>query len=447
MARLFGTDGVRGIANTELGCELCVKLGRAAAYVLTKHTHHRPKILIGRDTRLSGEMLEAALCAGLCSFGADVHLLDVVPTPAVAYLVGHYQADAGIMISASHNPAEYNGIKIFNTSGYKIPDEYEQEIEALVLDDAEDIALAAGDQVGTVHRCEQATEDYVNHLIAAASTRLDGLRVLIDCANGSASATAHRIFPALGVDADIIFNQPDGVNINRDCGSMHIDALAQRVKGAGYDLGIAFDGDSDRILTCDGDGNIVDGDMLMAAFACYMKAQGTLVNDTLVVTVMSNLGLVRCAQQNGIKIETTKVGDRFVLECMLQNGYTLGGEQSGHLIFRQYATTGDGQLSAVLLLAMMKQTGKSLRELASVMTVYPQVMENVTVGKTAKGMLGSDKDIARLIQEWEHKLGDNGRILVRPSGTEPLVRVMAEGKDQELISRCVKQIADAVRAL
>lgn len=447
MARLFGTDGVRGLANTELGCELCVKLGRAAAYVLTKHTHHRPKILIGRDTRLSGEMLQAALCAGLCSFGADVHLLDVVPTPAVAYLVGQYQADAGIMISASHNPAEYNGIKIFNTSGYKIPDEYEQEIEALVLDDAEDIALAAGDQVGTVHRCEQATEDYVNHLIAAASTRLDGLRVLIDCANGSASATAHRIFPALGVDADIIFNQPDGVNINRDCGSMHIDALAQRVKGAGYHLGIAFDGDSDRILTCDGDGNIVDGDMLMAAFACYMKAQGTLVNDTLVVTVMSNLGLVRCAQQNGIRIETTKVGDRFVLECMLQNGYTLGGEQSGHLIFRQYATTGDGQLSAVLLLAMMKQTGKSLRELASVMTVYPQVMENVTVGKTAKGMLGSDKDIARLIQEWEHKLGDNGRILVRPSGTEPLVRVMAEGKDQELISRCVKQIADAVRAL
>lgn len=447
MARLFGTDGVRGLANTELGCELCVKLGRAAAYVLTKHTHHRPKILIGRDTRLSGEMLQAALCAGLCSFGADVHLLDVVPTPAVAYLVGHYQADAGIMISASHNPAEYNGIKIFNTSGYKIPDEYEQEIEALVLDDAEDIALAAGDQVGTVHRCEQATEDYVNHLIAAASTRLDGLRVLIDCANGSASATAHRIFPALGADAEIICSEPDGVNINRDCGSMHIDALAQRVKGAGYDLGIAFDGDSDRILTCDGDGNIVDGDMLMAAFACYMKAQGTLVNDTLVVTVMSNLGLVRCAQQNGIKIETTKVGDRFVLECMLQNGYTLGGEQSGHLIFRQYATTGDGQLSAVLLLAMMKQTGKSLRELASVMTVYPQVMENVTVGKTAKGMLGSDKDIARLIQEWEHKLGDNGRILVRPSGTEPLVRVMAEGKDQELISRCVKQIADAVRAL
>lgn len=447
MTRLFGTDGVRGLANTELSCELCVKLGRAAAYVLTKHTHHRPKILIGRDTRLSGEMLEAALCAGLCSFGADVHLLGVVPTPAVAYLVGRYQADAGIMISASHNPAEYNGIKIFDINGYKIPDEYEQEIEALVLDNVEEIPLAAGDRVGTTHRCEQAVEDYVNHLVSAADVRLHGLRVLIDCANGSASATAHRIFPALGADAEIICNEPDGVNINRDCGSMHIEALAQRVKGAGYDLGIAFDGDSDRILTCDGDGTVVDGDMMMAAFACYMKEQGTLADDTLVVTVMSNLGLVRCAQQNGIKIETTKVGDRFVLECMLQNGYALGGEQSGHLIFRQYATTGDGQLSAVLLLAMMKKTGKSLRELASVMTVYPQVMENVTVGKTAKGMLGSDKDIARLIQEWEHKLGDNGRILVRPSGTEPLVRVMAEGKDQELITRCVKQIADAVRAL
>ncbi len=403
MARLFGTDGVRGLANTELGCELCVKLGRAAAYVLTKHTHHRPKILIGRDTRLSGEMLQAALCAGLCSFGADVHLLGVVPTPAVAYLV--------------------------------------------VLDDAGDIPLASGDRVGTIHRCEQAVEDYVSHLVSVADVRFDGLRVLIDCANGSASATAHRIFPALGADAEIICSEPDGVNINRDCGSMHIDALARRVKGAGYDLGIAFDGDSDRILTCDGDGNVVDGDMLMAAFACYMKAQGTLADDTLVVTVMSNLGLVRCAQQNGIRIETTKVGDRFVLECMLQNGFALGGEQSGHLIFQQHATTGDGQLSAVLLLAMMKKTGKTLRELTSVMTVYPQVMENVTVGKTAKGMLGSDKDIARLIQEWEHKLGDNGRILVRASGTEPLVRVMAEGKDQELITRCVKQIADAVRAL
>lgn len=447
MTRLFGTDGVRGLANTELSCELCVKLGRAAAYVLTKHTHHRPKILIGRDTRLSGEMLEAALCAGLCSFGADVHLLGVVPTPAVAYLVGRYQADAGIMISASHNPAEYNGIKIFDINGYKIPDEYEQEIEALVLDDVEEIPLAAGDRVGTTHRSEQAVEDYVNHLVSATDVRFDGLRVLIDCANGSASVTAHRIFPALGADADIICNEPDGVNINRDCGSMHIEALAQRVKGAGYDLGIAFDGDSDRILTCDGDGNVVDGDMMMAAFACYMKEQGTLADDTLVVTVMSNLGLVRCAQQNGIRIETTKVGDRFVLECMLQNGYALGGEQSGHLILRQYATTGDGQLSAVLLLAMMKKTGKSLRELVSVMTVYPQVMENVTVGKAAKGMLGSDKDIAALIHKWENELGDNGRILVRPSGTEPLVRVMAEGKDQELITRCVKQIADAVRAL
>ncbi len=447
MARLFGTDGVRGLANTELTCELCVTLGRAAAYVLTKHTHHRPKILIGRDTRLSGEMLEAALVAGLCSFGAEVHLLGVVPTPAVAYLVGKYQADAGIMISASHNPAEYNGIKIFDSNGYKIPDEYEEEIEALVLDSIEEIPLAPGDRVGIPHRCEAAVEDYVNHLIAAADVRFDGLRVLIDCANGSASATAHRIFPALGAQADIIFNTPDGVNINRGCGSMHIEALAKRVKGAGYDLGIAFDGDSDRILTCDGEGNVVDGDMLMAAFALYMKEQGALTNDTLVITVMSNLGLIRCAQENGITIKTTKVGDRFVLECMLQNGYTLGGEQSGHLIFRDFATTGDGQLSAVLLLAMIKNTGKSLRELVSVMTVYPQVMENVTVGKTAKGLLAADKDIAALIQKWEHQLGDNGRILVRPSGTEPLVRVMAEGKDHALIARCVGEIAAAVRAL
>lgn len=447
MARLFGTDGVRGLANTELSCELCLKLGRAAAYVLTKHNHHRPKILIGRDTRISGEMLEAALCAGLCSYGADVHLLGVVPTPAVAYLVGKYQADAGIMISASHNPAEYNGIKIFNTSGYKIPDEYEQEIEALVLDEIEEIPLVAGDSVGTPHRCENAVDDYVSHLLSTTDVRLDGLRVLIDCANGSASATAHKVFPALGAEAHIICNEPDGININRDCGSMHIEELAKRVKGAGYDLGIAFDGDSDRILTCDNEGNLVDGDMLMAAFALYLKEQGRLASDTLVVTVMSNLGLVRCAQQNGIKVETTKVGDRFVLECMLQNGYSLGGEQSGHLIFQDYATTGDGQLSAIQLLTMMKKTGKSLKELASVMTVYPQVMENVPVGKTVKGLLATDKDIRALILKWEQQLGENGRILVRPSGTEPLVRVMAEGKDKDLITRCVKEIADAVRAL
>lgn len=447
MARLFGTDGVRGHANTELGCELCVKLGRAAAYVLTKHTHHRPKILIGRDTRLSGEMIEAALSAGLCSFGAEVHLLGVVPTPAVACLVGAYHADAGIMISASHNPAEYNGIKIFDTNGYKIPDEYEEEIEALVLDGEVEIPLAAGDCVGTTHRCEQAVDDYVAHILSTAEVRFDGIRALIDCANGSASVSAHKIFPALGAQADIICAEPNGININLDCGSMHIEALAQRVRDGDYDLGIAFDGDSDRILTCDAQGNIVDGDMLMAAFAIYMKEQGTLAHDTLVITVMSNLGLVRCAEENGIRLETTKVGDRFVLERMLEKGYTLGGEQSGHLILNNYATTGDGQLSAVQLLSMMKRTGRSLNELASAMTVYPQVMENVTVSKTAKGMLGTDRDIAQLIQKWEGRMAGDGRILVRASGTEPLVRVMAEGKDIELIKRCVKELADAVRAL
>ncbi|SDM68578.1 phosphoglucosamine mutase [Acetanaerobacterium elongatum] len=447
MGRLFGTDGVRGLANTELTCELSLKIGRAAAYVLTQHTHHRPKILIGRDTRLSGEMLEAALTAGLCSVGADVHLLGVVPTPAVAYLVGLYQADAGIMISASHNPAEYNGIKIFNTSGYKIPDQYEEEIEAIVLDDSVEVKLAMGDAVGVSHPCESAVEDYVKHIVSTTDTTFEGIHVLIDCANGSASATAHKIFPALKASAEIIANKPDGVNINRNCGSMHIHALAERVKNGSYDLGLAFDGDSDRILACDADGNIVDGDMLMAAFAMFMKQQGTLDGNTLVVTVMSNLGLIRCAEESGINIACTKVGDRFVLEKMLEEGYALGGEQSGHLILKHFATTGDGQLSAVQLLTMMKKTGKSLKELASIMTVYPQVMVNVEAGKTAKVKLAVDKDINALIKSWEDRLAQNGRILVRASGTEPLIRVMVEGKDLDLINRCANEIADMVKTL
>ncbi len=447
MARLFGTDGVRGVANTELTCEQALKIGRAAAIVLTQHARHKPKILIGRDTRISGEMLEAALTAGLCSVGAEVHLLGVVPTPAVAYLVGLYKADAGIMISASHNPAEYNGIKIFNTNGYKIPDEYEEEIEAYVLGEKDEPPLAAGDRVGTPKRCANAVDDYVAHVCSTAGTGFDGLKVLIDCANGSASVTAHKIFPALGAKAEIIAAQPDGVNINLCCGSMHIEALAERVRQGDYDLGIAFDGDSDRMLACDAEGGFVDGDRLMAAFAVHMKAQGMLDRNTLVVTVMSNLGLMRCAKDQCINIEVTKVGDRFVLEKMVAEGFALGGEQSGHLIFKHYATTGDGQLSAVQLLRMMKQTGKTLAELASVMTVYPQVMENVTVSKTAKGMLAADKDIAALIAKWQEHLGENGRILVRPSGTEPLIRVMAEGQDIAVIRRCVSEIAEAVKAL
>ena len=447
MARLFGTDGVRGLANTELTCEQSLKIGRAAAYVLTQHTHHRPKILIGRDTRLSGDMLEAALVAGLCSVGAQVYLLGVVPTPAVAYLVGLYQADAGIMISASHNPAEYNGIKIFNTNGYKIPDKYEEEIEAIVLDHSVEIPLSAGDNVGTPRFCERAVDDYVRHIVSTTGETFEGIRVLIDCANGSASATAEKIFTALKADAEITHASPDGVNINRGCGSMHVEALAEQVRHGSYDLGIAFDGDSDRILTCDAEGTLVDGDRLMAAFALFMKEQGTLAGNTLVVTVMSNLGLIRCAESNGINIATTKVGDRFVLEKMLEEGYSLGGEQSGHLILKNFATTGDGQLSAVQLLTMMKKTGKSLKELASVMTVYPQVTVNVEAGKTAKVKLAVDKDVNALIASWEEKLAQNGRVLVRASGTEPLIRVMVEGKDLALIRRCADEIAEAVKAL
>ena len=430
MGRLFGTDGARGVANSELTCELAMKIGRAAAMVLTDDTHSRPRVLIGMDTRISSEMLEAALTAGFCSVGADVLLLGVVPTPAVAYLVTKYGYDAGVMISASHNPCEYNGIKIFKSDGYKLPDELEEEIEAIILDEARVPPVKVGGDVGKVTRAQYALSDYIGHIISTTNLRFDGLKVALDCANGSAS---------------IVSAEPNGVNINDRCGSTHLEQLRAYTVEQGCDIGLAFDGDADRLLVIDEKGGVIDGDKIIAICAIDMKQRGQLTKDAAVVTVMSNMGFFEFCEKNGIKCKTTKVGDRYVLEHMLRHRYSIGGEQSGHVIFLDFATTGDGQLTAVQLLGVMKRSGKKISELAACMEVFPQVMINVRVSNYGKVRFDSDKEIKIAIAAAEEELGDSGRVLVRVSGTEPLVRVMLEGRDQAQIQRLGESIAEVVR--
>ena len=445
MGRLFGTDGARGVANSEITCELAMQIGRAAAMVLTENLEHRPKVMIGMDTRASGEMLESAIAAGLCSVGADVLLLGVLPTPAVAFLVKEYGYDAGVMISASHNPCEYNGIKIFQSTGYKLPDALENEIEAIILDEVKTPPVMIGGDVGRVTRAEHAVEDYIQHLLSTTDTRCDGMKIAIDCANGSASVTARTVFESLGAQCIVIHDQPDGVNINRNCGSTHMESLQKCVLENNCDLGFAFDGDADRMLAVDHTGNVVDGDKAIAVCAKYMQSQGTLHKDTAVVTVMSNMGFFKFCDDNGIHCERTKVGDRYVLENMLEHGYSIGGEQSGHIIFLDYATTGDGQLSAIQLLRVLAHTGKKLQTLADEMEVYPQVLINVRVSNYGRVRFADDKEIKNAIASAEEELGDTGRVLVRVSGTEPLVRVMLEGKDQQKIRELGESIAEVVR--
>lgn len=446
MGRLFGTDGARGVANRELTCELAMNIGRAAAKVLISAQHRRPKILVGKDTRASGDMLETALAAGLCSVGADVYLLGVVPTPAVAYLVKEYGAQAGVMISASHNPCEYNGIKIFNGEGYKLSDSLEEEIEAIVLDQAEALPSPEGGDVGRVHTCEAAVQDYVRHVLSVAECDLKGMKVAVDCANGSASATARALFTALGADAVFLNEEPDGVNINAGCGSTHIDKLAAYVREHGCFAGVAFDGDADRCLAVDEQGHIVDGDQIMAALALDMKEKGELSGDVVVGTVMSNLGFKRCCEENGIRAVATKVGDRYVLEEMIKGGYALGGEQSGHIILLQHATTGDGQMSAVKLLTACRRQGVPLSALCGVMEHYPQVMKNICADNDQKAAYNADGALAELIREADEALGREGRVLVRLSGTEPLIRVMVEGRDMDEIDRLACRLADRIAA-
>lgn len=447
MGRLFGTDGARGIAVTELTCELAMNIGRAAAIVLTKQKTHKGKarILIGKDTRISSDILESALIAGITSVGADVELLGVVPTPAVAYLVRYYGADAGVMISASHNSVEYNGIKLFSSTGFKLPDDVENEIEALILDTPEKMALVDGSDVGRVRTMYGAVSEYNEHIQSTVGGKFQGLLVAIDCANGSASATAESLFYKFGAEYVYINNEPDGLNINDKCGSTHIEQLVELVKKRGCDVGFAFDGDADRCLAVDEKGNIIDGDKLIAILSRYMKEMGTLKNNTAVVTVMSNLGFHRFMNENKIETVCTKVGDRYVLEEMLNNGYNIGGEQSGHIIFLDHATTGDGQLTAVQTLELLSKCKRPLSQLVKDIPDFPQLLVNVKITEDKKGLWDKTQKITDIIAQAEQAMGENGRILVRESGTEPLVRVMIEGKDEKEVRHWTNLIADTVR--
>lgn len=445
MGRLFGTDGVRGVANKELTNELALSIGKAAAKVLAGELGRKPTVMIGKDTRASGDMLEAALTAGLCSVGANVLAVGIVPTPAVAYLVERYGCDAGIMISASHNPCEYNGIKIFQSTGYKLDDAIEEEIEAIVLDNAEEIPMKTGGEVGNRLYCKTAVKDYVDHVVSTTDVRFDGMKIALDCANGSASVCAKDIFTALGARCYMLSDTPDGENINLNCGSTHPEELMQFVKGNDLDLGLAFDGDADRMLAVDENGELLDGDKIIAICAKRMKSEGTLAKDTAVVTVMSNMGFFKFCEEEGINCAKTAVGDRYVLEKMLADGYNIGGEQSGHVIFLDYATTGDGELTGVQLLKTVVKSKKKLSELATIMTVYPQVLINVEVTPEGKQKYNNDEYIISAVQQAEMELMGDGRVLVRVSGTEPLVRVMLEGKDYEKITALGNKIADVVR--
>ena len=414
--------------------------------VLIATDKKRPKVMIGMDTRISSNMLASAITAGLCSVGADVMQLGVIPTPAVAFLVRKYEYDAAVMITASHNPCEYNGIKIFQSDGYKLPDELEEKIEAIILDGVRLPPVKIGADIGRLRTTEMPVFDYVSHLISTVEgVDFSGYKVAVDCANGAASVTAPELFAQLGVDSHIKSSIPNGININRDCGSTSLNGLQRFVKEYKCDVGFAFDGDADRMLAVDENGGVVDGDKIIAICAKDMKNAGVLANDTAVVTVMSNMGFFEFCKNNGIKVETTKVGDRYVLENMVENGYKIGGEQSGHVIFSDFATTGDGQLTAIQLLSVMKRTGKKLSELAAEMPVFPQVLINVRVSQMGKARCNNDIEIRKAIESAERELGDGGRVLVRVSGTEPLVRVMLEGRDEEKIRILAEEIAEVIK--
>lgn len=445
MGRLFGTDGARGVANVELTPNLAMDIGRAAAMVLTSKEVEQPTIIIGKDTRLSGDMLEGALVAGLCSVGANVKLLGVVPTPAVAYLVGKYGADAGIMISASHNPFEFNGIKIFSSNGCKLPDELENRIEEIVLDGVVPYTVADDCKIGTVKMEENAVDEYIEHIAKSVDYSLDGMEIALDCSNGSSSRTAEKMFTKLGAKVHMLFDEPNGVNINKDCGSTHIENLQNYVREHKLSCGLAFDGDADRCLAVDENGNLVDGDYLIAICAKDMKDRGVLKKNAVVGTVMTNMGFNKFCDENDMKFVSTKVGDRYVLEAMLKEGYNIGGEQSGHIIFLDYATTGDGELSGAMVLSIMKRTGKKLSELAKVMERLPQVLINVKVSAEGKQRFSTDKGVKTEINRVSEILGDKGRILIRVSGTEPLVRVMLEGESLEEIQSLAEEAAQVVR--
>ncbi|OPJ54690.1 phosphoglucosamine mutase [Alkalithermobacter paradoxus] len=445
MGKLFGTDGVRGIANTELTCELAYKLGRAGGYVLTEGKKNI-KVIVGKDTRISGDMLEAALISGIMSVGGDVISVGVVPTPAVAYLTRLYEADCGVVISASHNPVEYNGIKFFNKDGYKLPDEVEEKIEDLIFNMDKIDYKPTGENVGKKIDNKDGKRDYINYIKQIIGTDLSNLKVVLDCANGAAFEVAPSVFEELGAKVITINNTPDGKNINLNCGSTHPQDLQEEVVKNKADLGLAYDGDADRLIAVDEKGQIVDGDHIMAICGSHLKKQGKLKDDTVVVTVMSNIGLHIAAKENGLKTVSTKVGDRYVLEEMIKSGYNLGGEQSGHLIFLDYNTTGDGVLSSLVLSSIVCKENKTLSQLASIMKEYPQVLINARVKNENKDKYLEDIQIKEEIEKIEKLLDGNGRVLIRPSGTEPLVRVMLEGKEEGQIKELATNLANLIQS-
>ena len=448
MGKYFGTDGVRGVANVELDAMLAFKIGAAAAHILTEEREQggKAKLLIGKDTRISSDMLENALVAGICSVGADVELLGVIPTPAIAYLTIKHKADAGIVISASHNSYEYNGIKIFAGSGYKLSDELENRIETLI-DDFDSVPKASHEKLGRVLKSAiDPVIEYTDHLAETVPGDLSGLRVAVDCANGASSTTIKRLMRLMECRADYRFYEPDGININDGCGSTHLENLQQRMRTGEYDIGVAFDGDADRCLIVDETGEVLDGDRIMAVCAARMKQQGKLRGGAFVATVLSNMGLHAYAEKMGVKIECANVGDRYVLEMMLDKGYILGGEQSGHVIFLEYASTGDGQLTAIQFMHILKESGKKCSEIAAEVVPWPQVMINVKVPNSEKKTIAQRPEVAAAIAEAEANLG-KGRILVRASGTEALVRVMVEGIDAEKVDAAAKSVAKSIESI
>lgn len=444
MARMFGTDGVRGVAGTELTIDLAMKLGQAGAYVLTKEKSHQPTIIVGCDTRISGGMLANALMAGICSVGANAIFIGVAPTPAIAYLTRKHKVDAGVVISASHNPMEFNGIKFFNGEGYKLSDALEDEIEALIRSDMEDVVFPIGPGIGKVEYRFDIVDEYIKFEKETVPVDLSKLKIVVDCAEGASSYTSVKTLSDLGANLVAIHTNPDGTNINANCGSTHMDELRARVVSEKADIGIAFDGDADRMLAVDENGKLVDGDEVMAVCGNFLKEQGKLAKDTIVVTVMTNLGFTLMGEKQGIHVEKTKVGDRYVLENMLENGYNLGGEQSGHVIFLDDNTTGDGLLTALHLLQVMVRTGKKLSELTNVMEVLPQALVNAKVPNHKKESYMEYTEIAEAIETLEKKFAGEGRVLIRPSGTEPLVRVMIEGKDQKEIDEEARRLAKLI---
>lgn len=439
MVRLFGTDGVRGVANSELTPELAFKLGEAAGHFLGEKA--RGRIVVGMDTRRSGDMLEAALVAGVCSSGVDALRAGIVPTPAVAYLARELKADGGVVISASHNPAEYNGIKFFDRDGFKLPDEIEDEIEEFLVSEG-DRQRPTGAGVGRAEIVTDACERYVAHAVSTVPGRLDGLRIAIDCGHGASARTTPSAFRELGAEVTAVNCGWNGLDINMGCGSTHLEVVAEAVRSGNFDFGIAHDGDADRVLAVDESGEVVDGDAIMAVCALDMLERGTLARNTVVATVMSNLGFERALQGAGINVVKTRVGDRYVLDQMRASGAVFGGEQSGHVIFLEHATTGDGLITALQLASVVQRTGKPLSELARVMTHYPQVLHNVRVAH--RELLSGSSTIAGAVREAEAELGERGRVLVRASGTEPLVRVMVEASDLHDARRIADTIADIV---